>query len=237
MLSFRSTTGLFRLLLLSADALLIGLHLCHRLTDWSLFSTPEFDISFPHGLAESFNYLELLWIALLLIWFSRRQRRPAVLAWAVLFGYLLVDDLLKLHEPTGEGVVSLLNDDPDRYLVGGLRTQDLGEITIITAAVLPVLVVLVRNYRRGSEPARRIDRRLTQFLLVFATFAIGVDLIGELVTTDAARFVFGLIEDGGELVILSLITAYVFSLHTAESRDAVGLDTSGTTGAASSADR
>lgn len=151
MLSFRSTTGLFRLLLLSADALLIGLHLCHRLTDWSLFSTPEFDISFPHGLAESFNYLELLWIALLLIWFSRRQRRPAVLAWAVLFGYLLVDDLLKLHEPTGEGVVSLLNDDPDRYLVGGLRTQDLGEITIITAAVLPVLVVLVRNYRRGSE--------------------------------------------------------------------------------------
>ena len=208
-----------RPLLLTAVALLIGMHLCHRLTDWPLFGASAFDITVNYSLAEIFTFLELFWIIVL---FVRLSRHSDVLAWAVLFGVLLLDDLLKVHEVAGEWVVSLLRDDPDRYLVNGMRTQDLGEIAVLAAIVLPVVAILIRNHVRGAETSRRIDRKLTLLLVPYATFAIGLDLIAEFFTGRTTKFVLTLIEDGGELVMLSLIAAYVTSLYYGQQRPSTG---------------
>lgn len=176
--------------LLGVDALLLVLHLAT--------STLAFDISRDYGVAEIFSYAELLAIVLLLV---RAGSRP----WAVVFGYLLVDDLLRLHEFFGEGLVRLV-DDPNRHLVAGVRTEDLGELAIQVAVGIPLLVMLAVHHRRGSPASRRTDRIFALLLVVMTTFAVGVDLIAVTFTS------LTLLEDTGELVTLSIITAYACSL-------------------------
>jgi hypothetical protein len=206
----RSTT--FRSVLLGVDALLIALHVVHRLAPGTFFAGPAFDLTGDYGLAELFSYVKLLATVFLLVRVARRDHRTALLAWAAVFGYLLLDDLVRFHERTGEGVVSLLHDDPDRYLVGGMRTQDLGEIAILAAVGIPLLTILAVNYVRGSAASRRTDRRFALLLVVMTGFAVVVDLIADVFTASVLRFVLTLIEDGGELVMITLITSYAYSL-------------------------
>jgi hypothetical protein len=212
MSDLRSRGTAFRTVLLGVDALLIALHVVHRLASHTFFAGPAFDLTGDYGLSELFSYVKLLATVFLLVRVARQDHRPALLAWAAVFGYLLLDDLVRFHERTGEGVVSLLHDDPDRYLVGGMRTQDLGEIAILVAVGLPLLTILAVNYVRGSAASRRTDRTFAVLLIVMTGFAVVVDLVADVFTANAVRFVLTLIEDGGELVMLSLIASYAFSL-------------------------
>jgi hypothetical protein len=197
--------------LLGVDALLIVLHL--------VTSPPAFDISRDYGVAEFVSYVKLLATVLLLLRARRRalagSRRTALpdragghlLGWAIIFGYLLVDDLLRFHEFFGEGLVRLF-DDPNRHLLGGLRTEDLGELTILVAAAIPLLTLVAVNYARGSAASRRTDRVFALLLVIMTAFAVGVDLVGAVFTDSSLP----LLEDGGELVVLSVITSYAYSL-------------------------
>ena len=183
--------------LLGADALLIGLDLV------ASSAVPALDISRDYGVAEFVSYLKLLATVLLLLRARRTELRP----WAVVFGYLLLDDLLRFHEFFGEGLVRLV-DDPNRHLVGGLRTEDLGELAVLTAAAVPLLALLAVNYARGSATTRRTDRTFALLLLLLTAFAAGIDLVDAAFPTSSLP----LLEDGGELVVLSLITSYAYSL-------------------------
>jgi hypothetical protein len=192
--------------------MLIAFHVVHRLAPHTFFAGPAFDLTGDYGLAELFSYVKLIATVYLLVRVSRRDHRPALLTWAVVFGYLLLDDLVRFHEGTGEKVVSLLHDDPDRYLVGGMRTQDLGEIAVLAAVGIPLLTILAANHVRGSAASRRTDRRFALLLVVMTGFAVVVDLLADVFTADAVRFALTLIEDSGELVVLSVITSYAYSL-------------------------
>ncbi|MEV6286489.1 hypothetical protein [Kribbella sp. NPDC051770] len=185
-------------LLLSTDALLIALHLL------AAPDVPALDISRDYTVPEFVTYLKLLATVLLLI-------RAGVRAWPVIFAYLLLDDVLRLHEFFGEGLVRLI-DDPNRHLLRGLRTEDLGELAILLAAAIPLLALLITSYRRGSPPSRRTDRRLALLLLTWAFFSIGIDLLSATFSAPTLP----LIEDAGELITLTLITTYASSLSTDE---------------------
>ncbi len=191
--------------LLAVDALLIVLDLA------ASPAVPAFDISRDYGVAEWVSYLKLLATALLLLRarqaLPERARRTALLGWAIVFGYLLLDDLLRLHEFFGEGLVRLI-DDPNRHLLRGLRTEDLGELTIQVATAIPLLALLVVNHVRGSATSRRTDRTFAALLLLMTAFAVGVDLVAATFTDSSLP----LLEDAGELIVLSLITTYAYSL-------------------------
>jgi hypothetical protein len=192
--------------LLGVDALLIGLDLT------ASSAVPAFDISRDYGVAEFVGYVELLATVLLLLRARRlalpeRARRTALLGCAIVFAYLLLDDLLRFHEFFGEGLVRLF-DDPNRHILGGLRTEDLGELTILVAVAIPLLTMLALNYARGSATSRRTDRVFALLLIAMTVFAVGVDLVAA-TFADAS---LPLIEDSGELVVLSVITSYAYSL-------------------------
>ena len=91
-----SSVPLIVVILFSADLLFILLHVSRRVA--LAPAKVEFDLTRDHSLGEAFGYLKLYWIALLLLWMAFRRGRRSALPWALLFGYLMLDDLLRLHE-------------------------------------------------------------------------------------------------------------------------------------------
>ena len=82
------------------------------------------------------------------------------------------------------------------------------ELAVLTAAAVPLLALLAVNYARGSATTRRTDRTFALLLLLLTAFAAGIDLVDAAFPTSSLP----LLEDGGELVVLSLITSYAYSL-------------------------
>src|SRR5690606_28724289 len=86
-------------LLLVGDLVYVAIHLVA--TGTTLLDSPLATLDVDRGYAEFFQYLKLLWACLLLACVGLRSRRWQYLAWVALFGYLLADDSLSLHENLG----------------------------------------------------------------------------------------------------------------------------------------
>jgi hypothetical protein len=53
-------------------------------------------------------------------------------------------------------------------------------------------------------------------LAFLAFFGVIIDMVQITVLHPVAYNILGMVDDGGELIVMSLITAYVFHLHTVE---------------------
>ena len=69
-------------------------------------------ISFDGGFPEKFQYLKWTILTVLLIGLFYQRRALIHLAWAALFGYLLIDDSMMLHERGGMKIAKLLGLQP-----------------------------------------------------------------------------------------------------------------------------
>src|SRR5918998_5033926 len=83
-------------LLLAIDAIFILLNKIYL--DTNLLSDDRFLLRLDRGYAEIFGYLMGSCTVLVLCALAVRTRQPFYLAWVTLFLYLLVDDILQLHE-------------------------------------------------------------------------------------------------------------------------------------------
>jgi hypothetical protein len=195
------------LLLLAADALFVALHLAHVTT--SVFQDPRFSLEVDRGFAEVYQYLKEYWIALLLILVARRRRAPVLLVWALLFGYLLWDDAFMIHERLGAALARELG------LSGALSlgSQDVEEALVALAMGALALAALALTYVRSDGFSRRASRRLLRLLALLALFGVAVDVLHEMLTPGFWHAAAGTIEDGGELVVMSLIVSLVADLY------------------------
>jgi len=212
MLGERSATLLLGLLLL-VDAICIALHLLVWLPDRTLVL---FSLERDGSYSEVFEYAKLLWVAVLLVVLARRQRSWSYLPPALLVVYLLVDDAVALHESLGGTLTDRLGFEA-RF---GLRAKDFGELAVSAAAGLLFLPALALAYWRAAPPVRRtlLDFALLLGVLVF--FAVAVDMLHSLAGPAGFWYrAIGVLEDGGELVTLSVLVWYAF-LNAA--RDAPG---------------
>jgi hypothetical protein len=99
---------------------------------------------------ETYQYLKMYWIVLLLVGVSIRRGKLSYLSWALLFVYLLLDDSLLFHERLGSMVASRLGYTP----VLNLRAQDFGELTVVAAAGLVFAGLLSFTWWRGDPEFR-----------------------------------------------------------------------------------
>src|SRR5688572_32802916 len=119
------------MLLLATDLFYICLHAIHIIaTDLDInaaIRSDAFRISRDRALGESFQYVKEYWISLILAWFIFKQRKYIFSGWALLFLYLLFDDMFQLHELFAESILEKMGRDPslERF---GLRYQDFGEL-------------------------------------------------------------------------------------------------------------
>ena len=194
-------------LMLCTDALLIGAHLVQSFTPY--LSGQSFHLATERGFGEVFQYVKVFWVAVSFLWLAVHTAQRAHFVWPLIFGYLLVDDAFRVHEQAGSMVVRHLALTPRI----GLHAQDLGELAVFALIGASSLLLIGLAYLRGSAAFRSIARRIGALLVLFAFFAGGVDMVHSTVDRiPLLNTLLTVLEDGGELVVLSAICAYAVGL-------------------------
>lgn len=197
--------------LLATDLIFIGIH-CIWLLIPSI-SNYNLSIEADQGYAEVFQYVKLFWIVLNFISICYFEIRRSYLTWAALFTYLLFDDSLSLHESVGAGIATVLPFESAIYL----SANDVGELLVSLTAFLIFAASFIAVYRKSSKQFKRDSRNLFLMLVALAFLGIGVDMVhagfahipGEL--GDKLFNLAGILEDGGEMVVISVICYYSFA--------------------------
>ena len=212
---FKESSALsFLVLLVSADLAFIALHFLSGLTSFSLTSDSDFQLTKDGGYPEIYQYIKEFWIMILILSVFVKTREIGYIAWATLSAYLLCDDALSIHERVGRIIANSLEFTP--FL--GLRLQDFGELAVTAIAAVLLLTLIGFFYLRGSNLFKKITRDLLVLLLVIAFFGVFVDMVHIPLKQLGWKmnFALGVIEDGGEMIAISMLACYVFLLNTRE---------------------
>ena len=170
-----------------------------------------FWISQDGALPEVFNYLKWALIVAALSWLAFRDRWLTPFAWALVFLLILLDDSLQIHETLGVPIASYLGL-ADGFMI---RPSDLGELLVFGAMGLSVVLLTGLSFLRGSPRSRRMSMTYAAIIMLLAFFGVGMDVLHQAVaqlaeansSVDILRRLFGMVEDGGEMIVASLATA------------------------------
>jgi hypothetical protein len=207
----RPAAGVLATLLL-VDFLFLALHVCHVFAAhfWagSLPADRSFSLEQERSYSEWYEYAKTLACMLTLALCYLRRQQPAYAALSVVFAILLADNALGLHEHAGTllsgtfGWAGLLFDS---------GPQAMGELSFFLLLGLGTTVMLAAAFRRSGREHRATAGLCLLLILVLAGFGVGVDLLHAAVSGwYRLDRLFGAIEDGGELVVLSgLVTVSV----------------------------
>jgi hypothetical protein len=172
------------------------------------------------GWAERFGYLQQAAIAVALIALALLVRRWIPAAFATVYVGALADDSLRLHSRLG----TWLADGPDRHLwfpdgLLGLRASDLGELLVWGLLAVVPLTAAVLLHLRSDAATKRTSRVLAGLLIAYGFFGAVVDQVHDRLRDSSLANAVGVIEDGGELVALSVTVAYAAALLTSARLD------------------
>lgn len=199
----RFSPGLLFALLLAADLVFVALHLVHLHTD--RLPGVNFSIERDAGYAERFQYLQMLALAGGLAWLALKWREWGLAGWAGLFCYLVFDDALQLHERAGRRIAALL-DYPDAL---GLQAKDFGEMSAALLVGVVLLPPLIAGHALARPRARALARDLCVLLAGLLAFGIGVDMLHSAMAQSALNTPIALLEDGGEMLVMSVAVCYL----------------------------
>jgi len=132
------------------------------------------------------------------------------IAWALLFTYLLCDDAMSIHERVGSIIASNFDFTP----FFGLRLQDVGELAVTAISAVLLLTLIGFYYLRGLSMFQKISRDLLAMLLIIAFLGIVIDMVHIAVNPGwKLNLLFDMIEDGGEMIAMSVVAWYIFLLN------------------------
>jgi hypothetical protein len=199
-----TTSGNILFLLLLVDALLIGADILQR---QHVLSDERFRVTHEAGLGEIFQYCKAAAGVVILTALAVRQRSFSTFAWALMFLAILSDDALSLHERAGDylAAVFLLPS------MGALRGNQIGELAFYGCLGVCCAIVLAIGWYRGTEHDRDLTRALFVWFGALGFFAVGFDVLSSSMRRSRYAPVVALLEDGGEMLIMSLYIATVWA--------------------------
>jgi hypothetical protein len=207
---------LFFILLVCGDLVFVAIHLGHVTTP--ALRGAHYSLETDGGLAEFYQYMKQFWLTLCLATAYFQRREKPFLCWAGLFGFLLLDDAVQIHERAGFWLGKTLG----LPAVFGLRPDDLGEMIVAGAVGGALLLSLAVTQWREQGPSRRTSRDLLILTGALASCGVILDTFHVVVYYRLPAFAtfLALLEDGGEMLIVSALTAYAFNvvLHGGNSR-------------------
>lgn len=160
-------------MLLLGDSLFILIHVALGLT--GLLPTAFLlNVEQDGGIPEIFNYLK--WTACILgcLWLFQQMRERLYLFWALVFLYLLLDDSFSIHEVVGAQLAFSMKWQS----AFALRAIDFGEMAVMLLAAVAVLApVAVAYLLSADEVAKAFSRNLMLWLVAFAVFGCGIDML------------------------------------------------------------
>jgi hypothetical protein len=191
------------LVLVCADMAFIAAHL---LTKGGVHA---WDLSSDHSYSEIFQYVKTGGIVFVLCALWLRTRDAVYCVWALLFAYVVCDDAFQIHERGGKLIAPYLGYEP----AFGLMPKDFGEVTVWAAFGVAFLTAITAAYLNSSPAARKASLGIAQLFCLLALFGAVVDVAHSAVpTAGLARYLraaVGVIEDGGEMLAMTLICWYV----------------------------
>lgn len=125
---------------------------------------------------------------------------------------LLADDALRLHEDLGRELAEGLGFPA----IAGLRVKDLGELVVYAVLSSVILALVVLAHRRVPKREAWFPRAMTIALAALAVLSVGGDLFAE--ATQDVSFIQGqwALEDGGEMLMMSVLAALVLRLRRSD---------------------
>lgn len=206
-------------LMVSADLVFILAHALHVWSPWLVGG--QYSLESENGLAALYQYIKQAWLAACLALAFLQTRGKAFIGWTLLFGYLLLDDLLQIHERGGELIAAKLGF-PATF---GLRPADLGELAVALVIGCGAVALVTVAYRRGGSGARQLSADLMCLLAALAIFGVFFDTLHTITyfKAPAVAQVFAMIEDGGEMLVVSATTVYAFDITSNGGRLRLGV--------------
>lgn len=201
------------LALAAVDAVFIALSLLRSVLDETAYAPLLQDerlyVAHDGGYAEWFQYAKAGFCALVLLRLFARDRSLTLLGWALVFAFVLADDALSLHEAFGDALLASASLPAVLGLSGRLYAEPL----FWALVGVPLAGLVGVGYRRDPS-TRPLTRRLLLLFAALFFFAGALDALHAALEADyaAARyavFVTTLLEDGGEMLVLSLTVAYL----------------------------
>lgn len=200
-------------LLLTVGLLLIAAHLATKtlgITEYLL------DLGVDRGYGEFFQYVMTLWTVLLLAALGFRRRASVFFAWALAASYLGMDDALSLHERAGFAFAAWAPH------WGGAAVH-VGELLWLGAVGLVLFSAVAVTHLRASRDDRAVSGVLVLLFAVLTFFGVAIDAIHHLLFPDPIFDVLGTtIEDGGEILVMSVICSFVFAVWAGHQPQLVG---------------
>jgi hypothetical protein len=203
----------FLFILISADLLFFLFHIGHLVTtdaiDLAAQNRSPFVLGKDLGLAEAYQYVKEYWIILLLTYMAWDKRKFVFVSWAILFVFILTDDMLQVHEQAGYLISGWLEILPAYKL----RANDYGELIFEMAVGLIFLTILVVPYLFSDRKVKQICHHFVVLLGVLVFFGVFFDMLHVMFDENVWMFnVLGFIEDGGEMITISVFCWYVYLL-------------------------
>ena len=193
-------------LFLATDLAFMLLHLIYSYT--GLTTNPAFSLETDRGFSEIFQYVKEYWIAIVLGILAVKTGLFLYGTWSLLFFYLLFDDAAEIHERLGYIITN-------QFAIPGmfnLRGQDFGELAVTGIVALFFLLLISVTYQFSDYSSQKISKKLILMMFALAFCGIILDLVHIAFNSQMLDPLFMLLEDGGELVVMSFITCYVLSL-------------------------
>ena len=179
------------------------------------------DLTIP----EDFNYVKWALIAVALVWISVRDRWLPPLLWALVFVMILADDGLQMHERLGSWLSSTLGIADETLIYG----KDIGEMAVFGAMGLVTLTIFGILFTRRDRATRVMSVRYMMIVIALGFFGVGLDaahsiidhLTGTSTLATLVQQVFGMLEDGGEMVVGSIALALTLAADPVVGPEAV----------------
>ena len=182
------------LMLLCADGVVVALHgmqvILRDAGSAHWLASPWFNLGSDRGLGEAVEYLKFALCGAAAFMLRRRLGARIYTTVAALYAWGLADNALALHEWAGDRAVGAGIDD------------DLGELAALTLVAAVSLSLLLRQLPLSSREERAPALIYLALFGLFTLFAVALDAVHTAVV----------LEDGGELVTLSVHAAYSFAL-------------------------
>lgn len=167
-------------------------------------------IHLDHSYGEFYQYAKYVWIFLLIAFYAYENRswRPAM--WLPTIAFFFLDDTLEVHEQAGAWVTETFGLGP----AFGLRAQDVGEVVFIGGAGLVILVPLVIGWIGADRRTRAIYWGFAGLVGILGFFGVVLDGVHmAVVDYPFLRAVLSLVEDGGEMLAVTLMVVFALRLN------------------------
>jgi len=128
-----------------------------------------------------------------------------LISWITLFLFLFLDDAFSLHERIGGQIKEGLG--LERAL--GLRSQDYGELLFMGVARVVIFGGIILSYIKGSPKFKKFSADMIVLFIGLVFFGVFFDMVHSLARhVQWLNIILGTIEDGGEMIIVSMMTWY-----------------------------